>query len=254
MLVRSQVKYIQSLSHKKFRDEEGVFVAEGPKLVSELLGANNVVPVRLYALKDWLDANTTVERRMNSASCTILQESELQRISFLTTANQVLGVFRKPEFPPLSLDGRLTLALDDIRDPGNMGTLIRIADWFGVTQVVCSLHSADIFNPKVVQASMGSICRVHVSYTGLAAVFRAHPRLPVLAATLDGESVLQTEPLKEGVLLVGNESKGISEELNPYIRRKITIPGTGRAESLNAAVAAGIILSHLLPVPAVTGK
>ncbi|HLK31432.1 MAG TPA: TrmH family RNA methyltransferase, partial [Puia sp.] len=156
MLTKSQAKYIQSLSQKKFRDEEHAFVAEGPKIINELLDAGNVELIQLFALKDW---ESRKEIAMN-----IISEKELERISFLQTPNEVLGIFKKPVFGKHDFSGKISLMLDGIQDPGNLGTIIRTSDWFGIDNIICSKDSADVFNPKVVQSTMGSIARVQVIY------------------------------------------------------------------------------------------
>ncbi|RYY30151.1 MAG: RNA methyltransferase, partial [Chitinophagaceae bacterium] len=161
MLVKSKVKYIQSLSQKKFRDEEGVFVAEGPKIINELLAGGRAVPVEIFALQSWFDGHATLVARHPDIMVIPVSESELERISFLSTPNEVLGVFKKPVFEQTKTSG-LILLLDNLQDPGNLGTIIRCADWFGVNRIVCNPGSADHFNPKVVQSSMASIVRVEV--------------------------------------------------------------------------------------------
>jgi TrmH family RNA methyltransferase len=170
----------------------------------------------------------------------------LERISFLSTPNTVLAVLRKPSMPAApDLSATCTLMLDDIQDPGNLGTIIRTADWFGVRTLICSTSTADAWNPKVVQGTMGSLMRVHVWYTDLVEFIAAHPEVPVWAAALEGTdlSVLTTVP--QVMLLIGNESKGIRPSLLDQAQRRITIPRVGGAESLNAAVATGILLSRL---------
>jgi TrmH family RNA methyltransferase len=246
MLVKSKVKYIQSLGQKKFREEEQVFIAEGPKIINELLAAKNIPLVSLFALGEWIDSNQSLLREFDSRQIELIKEPDLKRISFLITPNQVLGLFRKPIFPPLELKGRITLVLDNIQDPGNMGTILRIADWFGVKCIICSETSADIFNPKSVQSSMGSIGRVRVEYKDLQIFLRQEGLPPIYGAMFEGISVADSGHIREGMILIGNESKGISESLTGLIQHRITIPGTGAAESLNAAVATGILLSHLL--------
>jgi TrmH family RNA methyltransferase len=243
MLIKSQVKYIQSLSHKKLRDSEEVFVAEGPKLINELLSAN--LPVQqLYAVKEWIDG----QQQPIAAAVTEVSQSELERISLLQTPNLVLGIFKKPAFAALSPErNTLSLMLDTIQDPGNMGTIIRCADWFGISQIFCSTDCADAYNPKVVQASMGSIARVRITYGNLAKWVTDAPGLPTYAAVLKGTDLRSLQPVKEGILIIGNESKGISDALLALCSNKITIPRHGQAESLNAAVATGIILSHIIP-------
>ncbi len=236
-MVKSKVKYIQSLSHKKLRDEEGVFVAEGPKIINELLGAGNVEAVEMYGLKEWAATHSNTEE---------IEHSMLQRISFLSTPNQVLGIFRKPVRQPMHLADTVTIMADNIQDPGNLGTIIRCADWFGVKQVICSKDCADVFGPKAVQSTMGSIARVSVYYEDLENIIRSHPSTYVYAATLEGKNIHEMKPLHHGIILVGNESKGVSANLLKIVQEKITIPRIGNAESLNAAVATGIILSHLI--------
>jgi len=243
MLIKSQVKYIQSLSHKKLRDSEEVFVAEGPKLINELLSADGVQVQQLFALKEWIEEQTPKIQQ----SVTEISPSELERISLLQTPNQVLGIFKKPVFPAnRPFRNTLSLMLDTIQDPGNLGTIIRCADWFGISQIVCSTDCADAFNPKVVQSSMGSIARVQVLYEPLPEFLAKEPDLPTYAAVLHGTDVRQLPPVKEGIIIIGNESKGISDGVLSLSRHRITIPRKGHAESLNAAVATGIILSHLV--------
>jgi TrmH family RNA methyltransferase len=243
MLVKSKAKYIQSLSHKKLRDEEGVFVAEGPKIINELLSSPQIVCVELFAVAGWRPSNDA------QVPVTEVEADTLKKISFQTTPNQVLGIFRKPSIPALHLADTITLMAESIQDPGNLGTIIRCADWFGVKQVVCSRDSVDIFNPKAVQATMGSIARVAVYYEDLATVIAAHPSTNVYAATLGGKNIHEIRHLHHGVILIGNESKGISGSLLQMAHQQITIPRFGEAESLNASVATGIILSHVMKAP-----
>lgn len=237
-MIKSQVKYIQSLSHKKQRDEDGVFVAEGPKLIEELLSATNVDLVGLYALESWIKnyPHLSVEK---------IEESELSKISALQTPNQVVGLFKKPRFS-LSKDysNELILMLDTLQDPGNLGTIIRCADWFGVNTIIASPQTVDAFNSKVVQSTMGSITRVNVIYTDLHHFIEEHSNLHYYAAALNGIPLQEITPIQQGVIMIGNESKGLSEELLAKATHKITIPRKGQAESLNAAVATAIILSH----------
>ena len=247
MLSKSQVKYIQSLNQKKLRQENRVFVAEGPKILNELLASKNVEPVAIYGNTDWWRNNNDIRNEIPFVAFHEVSDAELERISFLSTPHQVLGIFKEPSFSnDIDLLNGVTLLLDNIQDPGNMGTIIRIADWFGVRQVAASRETADVFNPKVVQSSMGSLARVHVVYEDLTDFIHAHPDITVFATALDGKPVKSFGKIKQGMLLIGNESKGISKELLTLSKEKITIPRYGEAESLNAAVATGIILSHLL--------
>jgi TrmH family RNA methyltransferase len=243
MLVKSQVKYIQSLGHKKFRDADGVFIAEGPKIVSELLQSDNLTLVQCFATADWSPANFSVMK--GKEQLIRIDETELKRISTHSAPNQVLAVFTKPVFNTHHQPQALTLLLDTIQDPGNLGTILRTADWFGVRRIVCSKETVDAFNPKVVQSAMGSIVRVEMIYTDLAAYIQANQDIPLYAASLDGEDLKQKLVLPRAMLLVGNESKGIDTALQSLAFRKIRIPRKGTAESLNVAVAAGILLSQI---------
>lgn len=238
MLSKSQVKYIQSLGQKKCRDEEGLFVAEGPKIAAELLAEKNCRVKQVYAVAGWIKENKI-------AKAEEITEQELERISQLKTPNQVVLLAEKIKWggEPVIKNG-VSLALDTIQDPGNMGTIIRLADWFGIKQIVCSHDCADIYSSKVVQSSMGSIARVRVDYVDLSIWFKKHKEVRTYAATLEGRDVTKMEKLTEGIIVIGNESKGIKEEVLNEINTRITIPGKGKAESLNAAVATGIILSH----------
>jgi len=246
MITKLQVKYIQSLGQKKFRDEEAVFIAEGPRIINELLGAAAITPVSVYATRGWIQENIRAGKSSPSFQVIEIKEAELERLSFLQTPNEVLGIFKKPLYAALDFSNTLSLMLDGIQDPGNLGTIIRIADWFGISNIVCSEDCADAFAPKVVQATMGSIARVKLLYTDLVALAKKTRPLQLYAATLDGQSVHQQQPIKEAVLVTGNESKGISAALLDCCQHRITIPRIGQAESLNAAVATGIILSHIV--------
>jgi TrmH family RNA methyltransferase len=242
MVEKSKGKYIHSLKQKKQRDEEGVFVAEGPKIINELLKEPATQLVELFATKEWLRTNEPV----NNGAVREIDEHMLSRISLLSTPNQVLGIFKKPPVSRFVAKGQISLLLETIQDPGNMGSIIRCADWFGVRQVVCSYDCVDIFNPKTVQSTMGSIARVKVFYEDLSTVMSANKDTQSYAATLNGINIREVGTLKEGMIIIGNESKGISENLTGMASQRITIPGNGTAESLNAAVATGIILSHLM--------
>lgn len=247
MLTKSQVKYIQSLNEKKFRKEYGVFVGEGPKIVAELLASAVIEPVALYATGEWWQLHGALKNWLPFAMFYEIEEQELERISFLATPNQVLGVFKQPDAATrLSYKNKMTILLDGIQDPGNMGTIIRIADWFGVQQVVATADSVDVYNPKVVQSSMGSVARVKTIYEDLNQFIDAHKDIPLFATTLNGQPVASFGKISEGMLLIGNESKGIREELLQSATHQVTIPKYGQAESLNAAVATGIILSHFV--------
>ncbi|MFT3936136.1 MAG: RNA methyltransferase [Chitinophagaceae bacterium] len=245
MITKLQVKYIQSLRQKKFREEEGVFVAEGPKIINELLAEQPGALVSLYATEAWLRVHEKLLQGTTQSKFVLIKEEELERISFLQTPHEALGIFKKPTDTKLVFAQTLSLMLDGIQDPGNMGTLIRIADWFGLRNIVCSPDCADAFAPKVVQSTMGSIMRVQLQYTDILQLATQQKNIPLYAATLNGEKINDMQPIKEGIIVIGNESKGIQPALLEHCKKRITIPRIGHAESLNAAVAAGIILSRL---------
>jgi RNA methyltransferase, TrmH family len=240
MLSKNEHKYIQSLCHKKHRDEEKLFIAEGPKLAEELLQSNFEIK-HVYATKQWLETQSVLH-----VPITEITEAELTRISNLQTPHQVFVIAKQKELTkePAFKDN-LTIVLDGIQDPGNMGTIIRIADWFGIKQIIASEDSVEIYNPKVVQSTMGSICRVDVWYKELAEII-TNVDVPVYGALLNGENIYKTNNVKEGVLVIGNESKGIREPLKSKITHPVTIPRVGGAESLNAGVATGIIVGCLV--------
>jgi TrmH family RNA methyltransferase len=239
MLSKNEIKYIQSSGHKKTRDEDGVFIAEGSKIIKEILTECPQNLIKLYALPSFFEQH---HLKADGDQFIEITENELERISLLQTPQQALALLRK--FQPVfikEVEHEWVLALDSIRDPGNMGTLIRLADWFGIRYIICSTDCVDVYNPKTVQSSMGSILRVKIIEGNLAELLLQCPQ-PVFAATLHGSSVSKLTFEKEGTLLIGNESKGISNELLDLSTKKISIPSFGAAESLNAAVAAGIIL------------
>ena len=242
MLVKSKAKYIQSLGQKKFRQQEGVFIAEGPKLVKELLTEHSGSVLEVFAVKNWIEDNG---RLATNCDLTEITEGELEKISRLTTPNQVLALVKQfTPIKPVAEKDKFILALDGIQDPGNLGTIIRIADWFGVSHIVCSEDSADRYNPKVVQSTMGSIGRVNIFYTSLSEWLAEQKNVRIYAAVLEGQDITKIESPAGGIIVIGNESKGISEEVLQFCNVSITIPQKGKAESLNAAVATGIILSH----------
>jgi len=248
MLNKTKIKYIQSLSHKKQRDQDSVFVAEGPKIIKELLDEKNIKLKELFATKEFLNLNPGIVSQQAFA-ITEISEDELRKISFLSTPKQVLGIFQKPAFPEFSRPEGITIVLETIQDPGNMGTIIRCSDWFGIKNIICSKDSVDIFNPKVVQSTMGSIGRVQVIYCDPVELLNNFSNIPVLAATLKGRPVSSIKTPSNCFLIIGNESKGISKPLLEKVNTEITIPGRGKAESLNAGVATGIILSWLTNEP-----
>jgi TrmH family RNA methyltransferase len=246
MISKSKLKYIQSLGHKKFRDETGEFLVEGPKMVGEILKEGLLQVTALYALQDWITANSILLQQLSpEVAVTVTDDISLAKISQLSTPNKVVAVVTQQPLLKAVDTQQLSLVLDTIQDPGNLGTIIRIADWFGIKQLICSLECADRYNPKVVQSTMGSIARVGFYYTDLPTFLRTQQDTHIYAAALDGMKVQQLGKLSTGFLVIGNESKGISPEVMDLVNVRVTIPRIGMAESLNAAVATGIILSHV---------
>ncbi|HMC98943.1 MAG TPA: RNA methyltransferase [Ferruginibacter sp.] len=246
MISKSHTKYIQSLQHKKFRDESGQFVAEGPKTVLELLEGKSFVCKEMFALEDWLSANEMLLTKSKGTELNVIKDFELEKISALTTPNKVLAVFEKRTVESnVQFNGKITLVLDSIQDPGNFGTIIRTADWFGISTIVCSPTSADMYNPKVVQSTMGSLGRVNILYEDLVSWIKQNDSIRTYAAVLEGKPVNKVKGITEGAIIIGNEGKGIGEDVMGLVNEKITIARKGAAESLNAAVATGIILSQL---------
>jgi TrmH family RNA methyltransferase len=238
MLNRNEVKYIQSLYHKKNRNKEEVFIAEGIKIVAELINAGFSIK-KIYGVKDWISVNSNISNAVE------ISEDELNKISNLETPNKVLAIFYKKNIAQLpELKNKISLVLDGIQDPGNLGTIIRIADWFGIENIIASDDTADLYNPKVIQSTMGSIARVHIFYIDLKSFFQSN-KILVMGAVLNGDNIASLKKISEALLVIGNESKGIRADVEQYIQHRITIPKTGDAESLNAAVATGIILSWL---------
>ena len=239
MISRNDIKYIQSLCHKKFRQQEDLFIAEGPKVVDELLQSEYWVK-NIYATSDWITHNTH-----KKVAAVEISEIELSRISALQTPHQVLAVVERKQPGTASVNTQWTLVLDGLQDPGNLGTIIRIADWFGIKNIICSEDTAELYNPKVIQSTMGSFVRVNLRYEPLSAVLEK-AGVAVYGAVLNGENVYASGKKKEGILIIGNEGKGMRNELLPFVTHPVTIPRIGGAESLNAGVATGIIVSHLL--------
>jgi TrmH family RNA methyltransferase len=245
MLSKAQSKYIRSLTRQKFRDEYNAFIAEGEKITRELLNSDAHIKM-IVSTNEWAADNGDLISRHPEATTVTVSESELQSVSQLQTSNQVLLVVLKPGTTDIPKTNEWYIALDDIQDPGNMGTIIRIADWFGIRHVVCSPGCVDVYNPKVVQSTMGSLLRVSTYETSLPEFLAATP-LPKYAAALDGSNVYNESRAEAGILIIGNESKGISASVMSLATKKITIPAKGGAESLNAAVSAGILCALLLP-------
>jgi TrmH family RNA methyltransferase len=243
MLSKTSIKYIQSLQHKKFRDEHHVFVAEGPKLLTELIEEAFFEFESLFLIKSWLDEFDEKWLIKYKDKIQVVEEFELEKISALKSPNKGVGVFKKRN--PISdfkIKDSITLVLDDINDPGNMGTIIRTADWFGVKNIVCSLNTVDCYNPKVVQSTMSSLARVNIFYTDLVKWLEENKNAPIYCASLIGLKSNQIKNKNEAILIIGNEANGVSREVMNCADEIITIPKIGNAESLNAAVATAILL------------
>ena len=242
MISKNQIKFIRQLEQKKFRHREGLFVAEGTKVVGDLLKAG-YIPHSLYATPDWLAEN---QSHLLISSVT---DDELTRLSFQQHPQQVLALFPIPEPADLSpLTSHLSLLLDSVQDPGNLGTIIRIADWFGISNIICSEDTVDAYNPKVVQATMGSIARVNIIYTNLLELLDGLPAdFPVYGTLLDGENIYTQELTPHGLIIMGNEGNGISDAVRQRVNRRLLIPdfhNGDTADSLNVAIATAITCSE----------
>jgi len=235
MLSKNQIKLITSLKQKKFRNQHGFFVAEGLKTINELLESSFEL-FHLFSIQSF---------NINAKNETLISEGELKKISFLKTPNQALAIFQIPKSNSIDNE-QLIIALDTVRDPGNLGTIIRLCDWFGIKDLICSYETVDCFNPKVIQASMGSIARVNVSYVDLIE-FLNETTLEMFGAFMNGENIYKTDLPKRGILILGNEANGISQPIEKLINKRLSIPrfGTLKAtESLNVATATAIFLSE----------
>ncbi|MET7030817.1 TrmH family RNA methyltransferase [Sediminicola luteus] len=236
MVVKSQIKFIKNLQQKKYRNEHKLFVAEGIKLVRELLASD----FEVYGIY-----TTDLGLLQDTEGVEHISESELQKMSGLKSPNKILAVFHFPTERELKVTDWVVV-LDDVRDPGNLGTIIRLCDWFGIDQLVCSLNTVDCFNPKTLQATMGSVSRVNIIYTDVVR-FLKRTEMPVYGAFMDGNTVYKEEFPKNGVLVMGNEANGVSAEVEALIAKKIAIPQFGKSntESLNVATATAILLNEI---------
>lgn len=237
MLTNNETKLINSLVKKKFRQKYNNFIVEGVKIIDEALKS----PLKIHKVYSidhvFGEKNAFVE---------LISERELKKISQLVQPNTALALCEIPDEKPIQTEG-LILVLDDIRDPGNLGTIIRLADWFGIEQILCSTETVDVYNPKVIQSTMGSFLRVQINYTDLPTFFDQY-KYPVLGTFMEGKNIYQSQFPENAALVLGNEANGISDELVPYISEKISIPRLGnlqQTESLNVAMATGIILGEI---------
>lgn len=247
MLSKALIKRISSYKESKYRNQDKVFVVEGVKVVNELLNSCFEIET-ICALRQWLDDNSkSIINKTNN----IIEVSgdELKKISSFSTPNQVLAVVKTPSPKEVVFKDKLVIALDQINDPGNLGTIIRIAHWFGIEDIICSENTVDQFNPKTIQSTMGSLFRVNVSYHNLKSYLQNLPKdYPIYGAVVEnGENIYEKQVQKQGIIIIGSESHGISNEILPLINNPITIPNFSinqRAESLNASIATGIIVSE----------
>ena len=243
MISKNQIKYVRQLEQKKFRRQEGLFVAEGTKVVGDLLAAG-FKPTQLFATLDWITGHP-------EAVATEVTPEELRRLSFQQHPQQTIALFPIPTPSTIHsslLTSSLSLALDGIQDPGNLGTIIRIADWFGISTIYCSPDTVDAWNPKVVQATMGSLARVNIVYTELPALLDSLPAdFPVYGTLLDGENIYTQQLTSHGLIIMGNEGNGISETVRQRVNRRLLIPDFHQgdtADSLNVAIATAITCSE----------
>ena len=236
MVSKNQIKLINSLQQKKYRKLHNLFIAEGKKVIQELIDANFSLEHLFVTKENLFDSKYNFE---------LISDNDLKKISALTTANDCLAVFKIKEVNSHSSSG-LELALDNIKDPGNIGTIIRLCDWFGISKIVCTEETVDIYNPKVVQATMGSLARVEVLYTNLANYLKTTD-LEIFGTFMEGTNIYKTELPSKGIIVMGNEANGISTEIENLVTQKISIPRFGslqQTESLNVATAPAVILSE----------
>jgi len=243
MLSKSQISLLKSLHHKKFRSEHGLFLVEGYKSVIEFI--NSAYHIEVIYHTSAIDPKLLkLSRKMNFNEISL---NDLEKISTLKSPQDIIALVKIPKWPVLDehmLKGKFSIVLDGIQDPGNMGTIIRTADWFGIQHLICSDDTVDVYNPKVVQATMGSIAHVNVYYTGLEA-FLPKIKLPIFGALLDGENIYQTDFGNEGLLIMGNEGNGLRPAIVKLIQYAVTIPRGGNAESLNVGIATAIFCSEI---------
>lgn len=244
MISKATIKKIHALDMRKFRRNEQLFVAEGPKLVDELCAT--MKPVYIAALPEWISEKAKI---VSGTEYDIVTPDELQRASLQKNPQQVIALFPIPEyrFCTEQLKNELVLMLDGVQDPGNLGTIARIADWFGIRNIICSAETADIYNPKAVQATMGALARVKFHYTDLIQLLSQYDG-PVYGTFLDGENIYGQELSENGIIVMGNEGKGISQGVGEMINRRLYIPnypiGTQTTESLNVAIATSIVCAE----------
>ena len=243
MLSKSQISLLTSLQHKQFRTEHGLFMVEGYKSITEFIDSDYKVHT-IYHTPDTAPKLLKLSQKINFQEISLI---DLQKISALKNPADAIATVNIPQWGGLNyttLKNKFSLVLDGLQDPGNMGTIIRTADWFGISNIICSEDTVDAYNPKVVQATMGSLARVNVSYTNLAGLISA-AKLPVFGTLLNGDNIYSTNFGTEGLLVMGNEGNGIRPDIQALVNKAITIPRIGKAESLNVAIATAICCSQL---------
>jgi len=243
MLSKSQISLLKSLQHKKDRVEHGLFLVEGHKSVLEFINS----PYQIEAVYHTTSFDSKMLKLSRKINLTEISANDLEKISSLKTPQGLVALIKMPSWPALDnaqLKQKFSIVLDGLQDPGNMGAIVRTADWFGIGQIICSTDTVDVYNPKVVQASMGSLARVKVFYADLAAIL-PQIKLPIFGAMLNGESIYQTNFGPEGLILMGNEGNGVRREIAQLISKAITIPRIGHAESLNVGIATAIFCSEI---------
>lgn len=234
-----KIKWLRSLQLKKNRDQENLFIVEGDKIFSELFKLKKE-DIRFILCSERVYQKYQL---FNEKNVYIGTSSDFTKVSSFNTASEIIVVVTKPKLPTIDVKNRI-LVLDGIQDPGNLGTIIRTADWFGINQIICSNNTVDCYNSKVIQASMGSIFRVSINYMNDLASFLKELKLPIHGALLKGINLNEIDPNEIKVLVLGNEGQGISSEVIPFITHPTTIPGFGKTESLNVAIASGIFMNH----------
>lgn len=241
MLTNNQIRFVKSLQQRKHREESGLFVVEGVKMVEELFSSEWKID-QLYGTEQFANAHPDIS---NDSSFIQVSNKDLERMSGLKSSNHVLAVTEKSQYDAVVnvAESELCLALDEVRDPGNLGTIIRLADWFGINHIFCSSTSVEVYNPKVVQSTMGSLFRTKVHYVDLAS-FLADCNAPKYGAVLNGDGLYEADLKQQGILVMGSESHGISPEIDAQLTDRLTIPAYGKAESLNVSMATAVLLAE----------
>ncbi|HEY4326931.1 MAG TPA: RNA methyltransferase [Mucilaginibacter sp.] len=243
MLSKSQISLLKSLQQKKERVEHGLFLVEGYKSITEFINSSYQVEA-IYHTAQFSPKVLKLSQKINIGEISV---TEMEKISSLKTPQEIVAIVKIPNWPTLNhvaLKQQFSIVLDGIQDPGNMGTIIRIADWFGIKNIICSVDTVDAYNPKVVQATMGSLARINVYYTNIAIIL-TQVDLPIFGAMLKGENIYKADFGDEGLIVLGNEGNGLKPDVEKLINKSVTIPRKGEAESLNVAIAAALFCSEI---------